>query len=480
MKTKLFPLFAVLVSSPFAHGQVWNVADGDWNAASSWLSGVMPVAGSGETRMMNGSAYLTTAGLSQSFYMGGHPLLGSGNATMTVRDGGVLSAYGASYIGVMGQGSLNIQAGSRWSIGNAIQTYLGMGSGTGVVNVTGGGEVISGGGTYVGFGAGGTGSVNISGTGSVWKLFGSGGMNVGYNSSTGTLTLANGGKLTSDQSGSFVSIGGSGNGTFNIGNGGAAGIVEVGQLWGPAGSLAGKVNFNHNEAAHTFGTLIAGNLAVEQKGTGTTILTVANTYTKGTTITGGELRANNSTGSAFGTGAVIVGANTTLGGTGSFTGAATVNGTYAPGNSTGQLTSGSLTFGAGSVYEWEMNKAEGTVGSTTAGWDFAKVNGSLSFAPGSSISLVTLGLNQLAGDATGFNEGSNYVWNIASATGGITGWENLTIDSSGFQNAHNGYFGILASGNNLQLSYTAVPEPAAAGLAFVAGLAFCGRRRRSA
>lgn len=157
-----------------------------------------------------------------------------------------------------------------------------------------------------------------------------------------------------------------------------------------------------------------------------------------------------------------------------------MNGTYAPGNSTGQLTSGSLTFGAGSVYEWEMNKADGTVGSTTAGWDFAKVNGSLSFAPGSTLSLVTLGLNQLAGDAVGFNESNSQVWNIASATGGITGWENLAIDSSRFQNAHNGYFGLLVSGNNLQLSYTAVPEPAAAGLAFVAGLALCGRRRRSA
>ncbi len=139
---------------------------------------------------------------------------------------------------------------------------------------------------------------------------------------------------------------------------------------------------------------------------------------------------------------------------------------------------GSLSFEAGSVYEWEMNKADGTVGSTTTGWDFAKVNGQLSFAPGSTLNIVSLGLNQLAGGAVGFNESSNYLWNIASATRGITGWENLTLDSSGFSNARNGYFGILASENSLQLSYTAVPEPEVTGLIMVAGLALCGRRAR--
>lgn len=68
-------------------------------------------------------------------------------------------------------------------------------------------------------------------------------------------------------------------------------------------------------------------------GAGTLVLTGANTYTGGTFIDAGIVRINNSAGSAFGTGAVTIGAAGTLTGAGSFTGALQNNGTYAPGNS---------------------------------------------------------------------------------------------------------------------------------------------------
>ena len=64
-------------------------------------------------------------------------------------------------------------------------------------------------------------------------------------------------------------------------------------------------------------------------------------------------------------------------------------------------------------------------------------------------------------------------------TGGITNFAaNLfNIDITGFQNTHNGNFSITQNGNNLDLVYTAVPEPRAALLGGL-GLLVLLRRRR--
>lgn len=478
MKTT-FPLFLLpFLLCATASGQTWNGSNGDWNVASNWAGSMLPISSSGESRVLNGNVVLTSSGETFSFYLGGHPLWSAGLASLTIKDGGAFSSN-ASYIGMIGNGTLNVQANSSWTIRDLGQTYIGFSAGgIGAVNVTGGGSVSSAGPTYVGYGASSSGSIRISGQNSVWTLSGNGGMTLGYlNGGTGSLTLEDGGKLTSTQSSSWVILGGSGNGTLNLGSGGAAGRLEVTEVFGATGANVGKVNFNHNESAYTFQPRITQNNAVEQKGTGTTIITGANTYTGGTTVSGGKLVANNSTGSAFGTGSVLVNADTTLSGIGSFTGAATIHGVYAPGNSVGRLTSGALTVAAGGAYQWEINKADGTAGTTAGGWDLAQVNGQLTFAPGATINIVSLGLDNLAGAATGFDENLSYLWNIATATGGISGAENVTLDASGFQNPHNGIFGLSVSGNNLRLTYTPVPEASTACFAVVATFALCARRR---
>ncbi len=88
-------------------------------------------------------------------------------------------------------------------------------------------------------------------------------------------------------------------------------------------------------------------------GTGMLILTGANnTYSGGTTVSGGILMANNTAGSATGSGAVAVNSGGTLAGTGIISGAVTVNsgGALAPGNPLGTLTiSNNLTLAAGST-----------------------------------------------------------------------------------------------------------------------------------
>ncbi len=101
---------------------------------------------------------------------------------------------------------------------------------------------------------------------------------------------------------------------------------------------------------------------------GTLALTNANTYAGGTTITDGTLLANNTSGSATGTGNVNVNAGT-LGGTGSVSGLVTVNATGhiapgSPGASIESLDVGSLTLEIDSLLDFELG-APGSPGVTS-------------------------------------------------------------------------------------------------------------------
>ena len=98
---------------------------------------------------------------------------------------------------------------------------------------------------------------------------------------------------------------------------------------------------------------IAGNagaiLNVTRSGTGTQILTGANTYQGTTTVSsGGKLIVNNTSGSGTGTGTVSVTSapGSTLGGTGSISGAVTIGGNIAPGSVAPDPLTGTLTTGA--------------------------------------------------------------------------------------------------------------------------------------
>lgn len=148
---------------------------------------------------------------------------------------------------------------------------------------------------------------------------------------------------------------------FDLGEGGTLDITGKDQtiagLEGDEGStvVIGDSELTVNQAGDSaFGGDITGDGSLVKEGDGTLNLTGDSSYTGPTSVNGGTLAVNGSIVSP-----VTVNEGGTLGGNGSV-GPTTVagGGVIAPGNSIGQLTvNGDLAFGAGAIYEVEVNAA---------------------------------------------------------------------------------------------------------------------------
>ena len=224
------------------------------------------------------------------------------------------------------------------------------------------------------------------------------------------------------------------------------------------------------------GTIISGNsLELEKVGSGKLTLTGTNTYTGATTVAAGLLTVDgSSSGSAH-----TVQSGATLGGSGTVGALVVETGaTIAPGNSPGTLTvSGDAVWEAGGNYNWQLVDADGGAG---ADWDTIHITGELDLSNltlGSPFKVNLWSLSTFAGsggDALNFDGSLNYSWTIASASGGITGFDadNFSIytaamnGTNGFSNDFTGgTFSVGVTGNDLNLMYhgpSAVPEPASA------------------
>ncbi len=159
----------------------------------------------------------------------------------------------------------------------------------------------------------------------------------------------------------------------------------------------------------------------------------------------------------------------------------------APGNSPGLLTvAGGLTWSQGGFFELEIQDPAGAPGT---GWDAIHVNGILQFTATLgeplTLHLRSLTASGAGGNISNFLSSRPYALQVLTATGGIKGFNPATvrITTTGFTNAlDGGSFALLASGNNLMLTFTPVPEPSTWALmltgASVLAVKLIRRRRR--
>jgi autotransporter-associated beta strand protein len=193
-----------------------------------------------------------------------------------------------------------------------------------------------------------------------------------------TDSVGAGGSLEKIGAGTLTLTGAS---TFTGGTLITAGTLRLGD-GGPTGSIIGNVTNNavlafNRSNTYAFDGVISGTGALQQIGSGTTILTAANGYTGATTVSAGTLLVNGSIAPSSG---VTVAAGATLGGTG-IVPTTIVNGTLSPGASVGTLTVvGNLSFGSGAVYLAEVQGG---------GTDRVAVTGTATLA--GTLRLVSLG-----------------------------------------------------------------------------------------
>lgn len=219
-------------------------------------------------------------------------------------------------------------------------------------------------------------------------------------------------------------------------------------------------------------------------GTGTLTLSGGNTYTGTTAVNTGTLLINGNQSTA--TGNVTVSSGAVLGGSGTVGGATTIGGTHAVGNAgidagVGKQTfSSTLTYGSGSIFEWDLNGNTTSNRGVAGGFDAVDGSGALSVdgtAVTGSIFKIVLGTGVILTDPFWSTPNTTQTWNnIFSGFSGLTGG----FDTSNLQVVGQSVSGIGSfSVTGTSLTWSAVPEPssALAGLLLGAGLL---RRRRVA
>ncbi len=250
----------------------------------------------------------------------------SGSGTLNITTGGVVNCLNPTggWIGYSGAtGTVTVDgANSELNIGSG-DTFLGRMGSSGTLSITNGGVVTSGGDSYIGHGGdngAGTGTVTVDGAHSTWTN--SNTLSVGYAngySGNGTLTITNGGAVSSSSgyvgigsgstgmvtvdgagstwnNGSTIYAGAGGSGTLNITNGGTV-ISDYGVVgaFGSSSATATVDGRGSTWTTYTPGAGGGGELNAGDGGTGTLNITNGGAASSGNGFIG---RGAGSTGTA--------------------------------------------------------------------------------------------------------------------------------------------------------------------------------------
>lgn len=273
-------------------------------------------------------------------------------------------------------------------------------------------------------------------------------------------------------------------------------------------SYSGSIGGFGTGTTNNNGNGTGGNSTLTKSGAGTQVLTGIHTYTGATNVDGGTLEISGS-GSINSSSAINVAGGAsfiynsstaltvapTLGGSAGnqarFSGSGAINApitlnsldqVLAPGNSPGIQTFGVSQSWESFTYEWELNDWTDQVAGTNI--DQIQIAGGLTLS-GTLYALSIFSLDALnAAGLVGANGGNLFAetsnsWTILTTTGGISGFDasNWALDTLGFQDSDTGTWSLASTGNDLVLSYTAIPEPSTALLAALGALALLRRRR---
>ena len=364
---------AALVASGSVYAQTWDggAANDNWSAAANWNPNAVPANNGTASIVMAGNVRptpnvdvawdilgLTFNNTATAFTLGGSQL--------TIRGGGIAnSSTNLQTIDnnvVMNNGQTwNVASGDilvRGVIGGAVGATLTK-NGPGLLTLTGANTFAGGLSIPAGNGPvriqhssalGAPGGANALQSGTALQLLG--------DISVAEPFLLNGSGIGND--GVFRNIGGAN--TIS----GALTMFSTCTFGADAGSLTLSGVIGQN----------GGTYGVTKVGAGTLVLSNANTYGGTTTINAGRLTVTNGSGSGTGTGAVTVGASGALAGSGSASGAITLNGAIEPGVTVGTLGTGAESWNGAAAYVWEINQANGAKGANP-GWDWVSVTGAL-------------------------------------------------------------------------------------------------------
>lgn len=280
-------------------------------------------------------------------------------------------------------------------------------------------------------------------------------------------------------------------GTLRLGNGGSTGNLAGTSNITNNGTLAVNHSNAFTQATDLNNRAISGTGSLIQSGTGTTVLTAANTYSGGTSVLSGTLTVNNTTGSGTGTGAVTVSNGATLNGSGTLGGVVTFqNGAqHNPGNSPGiQTFSAGAIYSSGSIFNWELSKNTDLLSDRgLSGYDGVNITGGTLTIQSGAISNLKFNSNSSVNWSDSFWNTSRR-WLVFDNTGsqqgtaGIFTTINVSPDSTGQTLlASRGVFSWVEDTNDLYLQYTAVPEPTTliSCSVVVATMLYYRRRRKS-